>query len=315
MVENSENGGEGMSEEDLIKQQLVKLFTEALTSEVAKDGRTQFVHSVADEFTNQLAETMAQHQAAMRADMQSLRNELAGELQKERDALRNEAEAYRNAAADFRAPIPSGNRDYAPLEDDHEMTAFEEQTPNLAPKAGRMGRSAPVAEEHAEDEVAAEAVETASSSDAMSPLIKWGLVVLGVVVAALVGFLAVLGIGSLTSDADAQSEQLLAICDEISPEALADAEGDGSVPGNIQANLAAETATSQGDAASDGAEAGDPVQSAREAQLERLYQTVCSVPATAENGTVPTPGLTSSLQTVPEASSDPQTSLQVQGNQ
>jgi hypothetical protein len=122
-----------MSEEDLIKAQLAKLFTDALLSDAAKDGRLHFTTRIAEEFRGQISETMAEHEKSLRAEADSLRRDLVETMLSERTKLRRDLESL--AAAPMAAGGPHGARS-DPL-DEYEDEASAK--PGVAPKANRAG--------------------------------------------------------------------------------------------------------------------------------------------------------------------------------
>lgn len=98
MVDNSQTGSEQESEEDIIKRQLSQLVMDALRSDAAKDGRSQFAHAVADEFQEQLSQAMAQHHQAMRKEAETLRADFEKAVAKGRAELRSDLDALANQA-------------------------------------------------------------------------------------------------------------------------------------------------------------------------------------------------------------------------
>lgn len=125
-----------MSEEDLIKDKLAKLFSDALLSDAATDTRSKFSERVAREFLEKISEDLEKHQTGLREERLQLA-ELARRMASERAELGSVVD--RLAAA----PMPAaGTADFG----DMRPNGFgDDENPNVGPvrKAGRGGGIVP----------------------------------------------------------------------------------------------------------------------------------------------------------------------------
>lgn len=223
-----------MSEEDLIKAQLAKLFADALLSDAGKDGRLAFTARIADEFRGQISETMAVHEKRLREEADRLRSDLVATMTSERTKLRGDLESL--AAASIAGAGTQAVRS-GPL------GGVEEDFPqksDLAQKANRAGQLMHKSPGSEEDEQAPQSPAPKGSGKGLkayldtAPASFTGLMIILLALFALIGFgasWAVFGREPADSGEAANLEQICASFRDYSsapkPEATGAEEGNG----------------------------------------------------------------------------------------